>query len=106
MISLKNKALATSGNYRKYKINPETGKRSVHSINPKTGNSFPTEVLSASVLASTCMIADAFATALMVMPFEEGKALIENEADLEAYWIIEDEEGEIEEVFSSDFSLE
>jgi thiamine biosynthesis lipoprotein len=52
------------------------------------------------------MIADAFATALMVMPFEEGKALIENEADLEAYWIIEDEEGEIEEVFSSDFSLE
>lgn len=106
LISLKNKALATSGNYRKYKINPETGKRSVHSINPKTGNSFPTEVLSASVLASTCMIADAFATALMVMPFEEGKALIENEADLEAYWIIEDEEGEIEEVFSSDFSLE
>ena len=105
LISLKNKALATSGNYRKYKINAETGKRSVHSINPKNGNSFPTEVLSASVLAPTCMIADAFATALMVMPFKEGKALIENETDLEAYWIIEDEEGEIEEVFSSGFSL-
>ena len=106
IISLKNKSLATSGNYRKYKINAETGKRSVHSINPKTGNSFPTEVLSASVLAPTCMFADAFATALMVMPFEEGKALIENEADLEAYWIIEDEKGKTKEVFSSGFSLE
>ena len=62
--------------------------------------------MSASVLAPTCMIADAFATALMVMPYEEGKALIENEADLEAYWIIEDEEGKTKEVFSSGFSLE
>ena len=106
LISLKNKALATSGNYRKYKINAETGKRSVHSINPKTGNSFPTEVLSASVLAETCMIADAYATALMVMPFTDSMALIESESNLEAYWIIENEDGGVEEIVSSGFPSE
>ena len=106
LISLNNAALATSGNYRKYKINKETGKRSVHSINPKTGNSFPTEVLSASVLAETCMIADAYATALMVMPFTDSMALIEGESNLEAYWIIENEDGGVEEIVSSGFPSE
>lgn len=106
LISLNNTALATSGNYRKYKINKETGRRSVHSINPKTGNSFPTEVLSASVLAETCMIADAYATALMVMPFEDSMSLIESESNLEAYWIIENEDGGVEEIVSSGFPSE
>ena len=106
LISLNNTALATSGNYRKYKINKETGRRSVHSINPKTGNSFPTEVLSASVLAETCMIADAYATALMVMPFEDSMSLIESESNLEAYWIIENENGGVEEIVSSGFPSE
>ena len=106
LISLNNTALATSGNYRKYKINKETGRRSVHSINPKTGNSFPTEVLSASVLAETCMIADAYATALMVMPFTDSMALIEGESNLEAYWIIENEDGGVEEIVSSGFPSE
>ena len=78
----------------------------VHSINPKTGNSFPTQVLSASVLAPTCIIADAYATALMVMPFDASKTLIEAEDELEAYWIIENEGGTIEEVLSSGFSSE
>ena len=106
LISLNNAALATSGNYRKYKINKETGRRLVHSINPKTGNSFPTEVLSASVLAETCMIADAYATALMVMPFSDSMALIESESNLEAYWIIENEDGVVEEIVSSGFPSE
>jgi len=103
VISLTNQALATSGNYRKYKVDTLTGKRLVHSINPKTGNSFASDVLSASVLAPNCMTADAFATALMVMPFEQGKALIERETDLEAYWIIQDSLEGIKEVFSKGF---
>ncbi|MEO2099695.1 MAG: FAD:protein FMN transferase [Flavobacteriaceae bacterium] len=103
VISLTNQALATSGNYRKYKVDTLTGKRLVHSINPKTGNSFASDVLSASVLAPNCMTADAFATALMVMPFEQGKVLIERETDLEAYWIIQDSLEGIKEVFSKGF---
>ena len=106
VVPLTNQALATSGNYRKYKLDKTTGKRLVHSINPKTGNPFPTEVLSASVTAPTCMEADAFATALMVMPLEKSRALIERESNLEAYWIVETEDGTVEELYSSGFSRE
>lgn len=102
-LSLKNQALATSGNYRKYKIDERSGRRIVHSINPKTGNPFPTNVLSTSVISSECMIADAYATSLMVMPFEKGKAMVNRELDIEAFWIIENEEGLIEQYFSKDF---
>ena len=106
VVPLTNQALATSGNYRKYKLDKTTGKRLVHSINPKTGNPFPTEVLSASVTAPTCMEADAFATALMVMPLEKSRALIERESNLEAYWIVETEDGTVEELYSSGFFRE
>jgi thiamine biosynthesis lipoprotein len=106
VVPLTNQALATSGNYRKFKIEEATGKRLVHSINPKTGNPFPTEVLSASVIAPTCMEADAYATALMVMPLEESRALIERESNLEAYWIVETEDGTVEELYSSGFFRE
>jgi len=106
VVPLTNQALATSGNYRKYKLDKTTGKRLVHSINPKTGNPFPTEVLSASVTAPTCMEADAFATALMVMPLEKSRALIERESNLEAYWIVETEYGTVEELYSSGFFRE
>ena len=49
------------------------------------------------------MIADAYATSLMVMPFEKGKAMVNRELDIEAFWIIENEEGLIEQYFSKDF---
>ena len=103
VINLKDQALATSGNYRKFKVDEVTGKRLVHSINPKTGNPFPTKVISASVIAPNCMIADAYATDLMVMPFEQSKALIEREKELEAFWIIESETGLEEKYFSPGF---
>ena len=103
VITLNNEALATSGNYRKYSINQETGERWVHSVNPKNGKAFPSFILSASVLAPDCMTADAYATALMVMPFEQSKTLISNHPQLEAYWIIADSLGGIKEVFSKGF---
>lgn len=103
VLSLENQALATSGNYRKYFVHPTTGQRWVHSIDPKTGNAFPSNILSASVLAPDCMTADAYATALMVMPLEKSKALIEQNPDLEAYWIVADSLGGVEEVFSKGF---
>ena len=56
--------MATSGNYRKYKINKDTGKETAHTINPITGKAKPSSVLSATVIADKCMNADAYATAL------------------------------------------
>ena len=86
-IFLKNKALATSGNYRKYIIDSLTGKKYVHTINPKNGKSFQSKILSVSVLASDCMTADAWSTALMVMHFRLSKSIIESIEGIDAYWI-------------------
>ena len=91
-LTLQDQALASSGNYRKYRIDTITGERFVHSINPLNGFALKTNILSTSVKAPDCLTADAWATALMVMPFEKGKALIENDPQLEAIWSIASEE--------------
>ena len=101
-ILLKNKALATSGNYRKYIIDSLTGKKYVHTINPKNGKSFQSKILSVSVLASDCMTADAWATALMVMPFRLSKSIIESIEGIDAYWILSNQKG-YDEIFSSNW---
>ena len=101
-IFLKNKALATSGNYRKYIIDSLTGKKYVHTINPKNGKSFQSKILSVSVLASDCMTADAWATALMVMPFRLSKSIIESIEGIDAYWILSNQKG-YDEIFSSNW---
>ena len=89
-LNLKNQALASSGNYRKFRIDPDTGERYVHSINPINGLCSASKILSTSVKAPDCMTADAWATALMVMPFEMGKQLIDNDPELEALWIVDE----------------
>ena len=100
VLSLDNQALATSGNYRKYRVDEKTGQKYVHSINPLNGKPVRSKVLSASVKAPDCMTADAYATSLMVMSFEQGKALIEADSSLSAYWILA-KGAETEEVTSS-----
>jgi len=91
-LTLQDQAIASSGNYRKYRIDTITGERFVHSINPLNGSALKTNILSTSVKAPDCLTADAWATALMVMPFEKGKALIENDPQLEAIWSLAREE--------------
>ena len=93
-IRLKDKAMATSGNYRKYKIDKETGKETVHTINPVTGKAKPSSVLSASVIMNDCMSADAYATALMAMGHEKAIEFIEKESVFEAYLIYTGKDGE------------
>lgn len=66
-IALDNLGMATSGNYRKIKIDPETGDRFVHILNPITGQSEKNSILSVTVLALTAGEADGYATALMLM---------------------------------------
>ena len=62
-------AIATSGSYRKFK--ERDGKRYSHCIDPRTGYPVDHTLLSVTVIASTCMEADAYATAFMVMGVEE-----------------------------------
>ncbi|MDE6650564.1 MAG: FAD:protein FMN transferase [Muribaculaceae bacterium] len=65
IVELSDEALATSGNYRNY--HTESGKTFGHTISPVTGYPVKTDILSASIIAPTCMEADAFATACMAM---------------------------------------
>ncbi|WDP87800.1 MAG: FAD:protein FMN transferase [Desulfobacter sp.] len=81
VISLDNMAIATSGNYRNFF--EHKGKTYSHIISPKTGFPVDTLVVSASVIAKNCTLADGLATALMVMPPEKGIALTDRMEDTE-----------------------
>ncbi len=88
-VRLKNAALATSGNYRKYY--EENGVRYAHTIDPETGYPVQHSLLSVSVLANECWRADAYATAFMVMGMEEALKFISHHPELEAYFIYYEE---------------
>jgi FAD:protein FMN transferase len=86
-VKLKDKALATSGSYRKYY--EENGIRFSHTIDPHTGYPVRHSLLSVSVLARDCATADGYATAFMVMGFEKAREFVENEPDMEAFFIVD-----------------
>lgn len=73
VVTMTQGALATSGDYRNYF--ESGGKRYSHTINPHTGYPIEHKLASVSVLAQTCIQADAWATALMVLGEKEGLAL-------------------------------
>lgn len=94
IINLENKALATSGNYRRFFL--KDGIKYSHTIDPSTGFPVSHTLLSASVLAADCMTADAFATAFMVMGVEKSKAFLASNPDLGAHFIYTNQEGKYE----------
>lgn len=67
--------VATSGNYRNFR--DVASGRVGHTIDPSTGRPVVTDVLSATVTARSCMVADALATACMVMPPSAALAMLE-----------------------------
>lgn len=85
---LHNRALATSGNYRKAKT--VDGVKYSHTINPKTGFPEKSNLLSVSIFAPDAMSADAYATACMVLGLEKGFALIDSTKGYDAYFIYSD----------------
>ena len=72
-IILKNAAMATSGDYENYFA--KNGKRYSHIINPKTGYPIKHDLVSVTVVASNCVLADAWATALLTMGAEKAMKL-------------------------------
>ena len=77
--------MATSGNYRKFYY--KDGKKYAHTIDPRLGHPIQHNILSATVIASDCTTADAYATAFMVMGLEKSKAFCEEHPELNAYFI-------------------
>ncbi len=90
VIIVKDEAMATSGTYRKFKID-DNGNRYAHIINTKTGYPTKTNILSVSVIAPDCMTADGFATAFQAMGIESATRFLEAHQELKAYFIYEDE---------------
>ncbi|MFK8060183.1 MAG: FAD:protein FMN transferase [Polaribacter sp.] len=96
-INLSNKSMATSGNYRKFRITKE-GKKFVHTINPKTGLALESNLLSASVIANLdCADVDAYATSFMVMGLEKTKQFLKTHKNLEVILLFINNEGELQE---------
>jgi len=91
ILRLDGKAIATSGNYRRYFI--ENGVKYVHHIDPKTGYPTKNNLLSASVISTSCLNSDATATGLLVMGLEKAINYLKNHKELEAYLIYTDEKG-------------
>ncbi len=83
-------ALATSGDYRRYRNRGD--ERISHIIDPRSGHSAATGIVSVSVLAPTALEADAIATALMVLGEKDGLAYVEERAWLEALFKVRDSE--------------
>ena len=81
-VILDNKSLATSGNYRKFFYND--GKKYAHTVNPHTGESYPTDLLSITVIADECIDADAIATACMAMGVEQSKQFFTTHKEYDA----------------------
>lgn len=95
VIPLSDCAMATSGNYRNYYIS-EDGRKLAHTIDPHTGYPVQHSILSSTVIAPTCAMADAFATSFMVMGHVKAKEILSQHPELKAYFIYSNEDGEME----------
>lgn len=101
IVSLKDKALATSGNYRNFYV--EGGKKYAHTIDPKSGYPIQHSLLSTTVLADSCMTADAYATAFMVLGLDKSIEIANSISEIEVYFIYAGDDGELKSYFSDGF---
>ena len=96
-LNLSNKSMATSGNYRKFRIT-DTGKKYVHTINPKTGYARESNLLSVSVIADLdCADVDGYATAFMAMGLEKTKSFLDKNTNLKVILLFTNTAGNLEE---------
>jgi thiamine biosynthesis lipoprotein len=101
ILAISGVGVATSGDYRNYF--EYQGKIYSHTIDPATGKPVNHSLASVTVIAPTCMKADALATAVMVMGTEKGLQLIESMEDVEAMLINRKKPDEYQIRYSSGF---
>lgn len=103
-VNLNNKALASSGNYRHFREDPVTGNKYVHTVDPLTGYTKNSNVLGVSVLANTCAVADAYATAFMAMDLDDSLELLLVDDTIDAFIIYVAVNGDISQFKTDGFS--
>ncbi|MCA0933460.1 FAD:protein FMN transferase [Lutimonas saemankumensis] len=107
IVSLDNESIATSGNYRKFKVDSISGEKYAHTIDTKTG--FPTKsnLLSATVIGEIdCADVDAYATSFMAMGYEKTLVFIDKHKDLKVFLIYSDSDGSLKTFTSSNLLLD
>jgi thiamine biosynthesis lipoprotein len=104
IVSLRDRAFATSGDYRTFFV--QDGVRYSHIIDPRTGYPVANGVVSVSILADNCTLADGLATAVMVMGAENGLALVNRIERVEGLIITERPDGTLVAHASRDIRLE
>ncbi len=96
-IELNNQSMASSGNYRKFRVS-KNGQKYVHTINPKTGFATESNLLSATVYGAVdCADVDAYATAFMAMGLEKSKEFLNKYPQIKAVLLYADKDGKIAE---------
>lgn len=94
IILIDNKAITTSGNYRKYF--EEDGVKYTHIIDPKTGYPYKNSLLSVTLIADDALTADGYDTGLMVMGLEGAREFLKRHPEIQAYMIYSDENGKFQ----------
>ena len=102
ILSICDKAVATSGNYRNFYV--KDGIKYAHTIDPQTGYPSEQDILGATVIADDCMTADAYATAFMAMGVEKSIEVAKTIPGLHYYFIYVKPNGEVTNMFSEDFN--
>ena len=92
VLQVTDRAMATSGNYRNFYY--KDGQKYAHTIDPRTGYPVQHNILSATVLASDCATADAYATSFMVLGLDSARIVMARHPDMEAYFIYTDSAGQ------------
>jgi len=101
VIQLSDRAIATSGDYRKFYY--KNGIKYSHTINPKTGFPVNHNLLGVSVIADNCMTADAFATGFMVLGVEKSMEIARKDSSVEVFLIYSDKNDSLQVVMTDGF---
>jgi thiamine biosynthesis lipoprotein len=104
VVDLEDKGFATSGDYRNYfEVHH---KRFSHVIDPRNGFPVDNDVVSVSIIAKTCTVADGLATAVMVLGHKKGLDLVNRLDHTECFIVTQSKDGDLIDHYSRGFELE
>lgn len=93
VIQLDQGAVTTSGNYRRFR---QSGSQKIsHIVDPKTGYSAQTSLISVTVIADDAMTADGYDNALLLMGLNKSFRFLETHKNLQAYFIFQKPDGSV-----------
>ena len=91
VLQLTDCSMATSGNYRNFYV--KNHKKYAHTIDPRTGYPVQHSILSSTVLAADCAVADAYATSFMVLGLDSARKVLDRHPELMAFFIYATNDG-------------